>query len=152
LPACFSCAPPFAKRNRDPARGRRQPRPFIRLFLTESALLALLGGDLVSNLRGGPSSLPYVLSYFLPKLSVRSFSIFTLDGATLGLTLAVTLATGLYSVLVPRCRPHVRCKHDFEARRPNRGSWRGRNTGFAMCSSRGNRAAASGCSSAPACV
>ncbi|HVU16616.1 MAG TPA: ABC transporter permease [Candidatus Didemnitutus sp.] len=74
----------------------------IRLFLTESFLLALLGGGLgLLFARGGIASLPYLLSCFLPKLSVPLFLEFHLDGATLGLTVLVTLATGITFGLVP---------------------------------------------------
>ncbi|HEX2099560.1 MAG TPA: FtsX-like permease family protein, partial [Candidatus Synoicihabitans sp.] len=70
----------------------------IRMFLTESALLALLGGGLgLLFARWAIATLPF----FLPKLSVPLFLEFYLDTATLGLTLLVTLATGIIFGLVP---------------------------------------------------
>jgi predicted permease len=70
----------------------------VRLFLTESVLLAMLGGGLgLLFARWAIASLPY----FLPKLSVPAFLEFRLDAATLGLTLLITLATGIVFGLVP---------------------------------------------------
>jgi predicted permease len=70
----------------------------VRMFLTESVVLALLGGGLgLLFARWAIESLPY----FLPKLSLPLFLEFRLDAATLGLTLLVTLATGIIFGLVP---------------------------------------------------
>lgn len=75
------------------SRGR-----LVRLFLTESVLLALAGGAL------GLLFATWAVrsfSYFLPKLPAPVFLDFRLDAATLGLTLLVTLATGIIFGLVP---------------------------------------------------
>ncbi|HUJ43163.1 MAG TPA: ABC transporter permease [Opitutaceae bacterium] len=71
----------------------------IRLFLTESFLLALLGGAAGVLLAGwAVDSLPL----FLPPVPAGSAQLrFPLDGVTLGFTLLLTLGTGLAFGLFP---------------------------------------------------
>jgi len=75
------------------SRGR-----LVRLFLTESLLLALLGGGLGLLLATWAVR---TFSYFLPTLPAPVFLDFRLDAATVGLTLLVTLTTGIFFGLVP---------------------------------------------------
>ena len=80
------------------AAGASQAR-LIRQFLTESLLLALLGGGMGVILAGWAVD---SVSLFLPaELAARAQLSFSLDGATLGYAVLLTLGTGLAFGLVP---------------------------------------------------
>lgn len=79
----------------------------IRQLLTESLLLALLGGALGVLLA---SRMVELVRFFLPKSTVPIGISVALDGHTLGIVLLLTLATGLVFGLVPALRtsnPHL---------------------------------------------
>jgi predicted permease len=70
----------------------------VRQLLTESLLLAGLGGILGALLASWAIN---CIPYFLPKLPAGVSVTFSLDAKTLGLTLLLTLATGLTFGLLP---------------------------------------------------
>lgn len=70
----------------------------VRQLLTESLLLAALGGFLGALLASWAIN---CIPYFLPKLPAGISVTFSLDGPTLGLTLLLTLATGIAFGLLP---------------------------------------------------
>ncbi|MBK9991998.1 MAG: ABC transporter permease [Verrucomicrobia bacterium] len=70
----------------------------VRQLMTESLLLAVLGGALGTLLASWAIN---CIPYFLPKLPAGVSVTFSLDAPTLGLTLLLTLATGLVFGLLP---------------------------------------------------
>ena len=70
----------------------------VRLLLTESVVLALLGGAAGALLASWTVS---GLGAFLPAVPLPVIMQYTLDGSTLALTLVLTLATGLVFGMVP---------------------------------------------------
>ena len=79
----------------------------IRQLLTESLLLALLGGGLGVLLA---SRMVELVRFFIPKSTVPIGISVALDGQTLGIVLLLTLATGLTFGLVPALKtsnPHL---------------------------------------------
>src|SRR4030095_8496829 len=83
---------------RDPAVARGAPSARVRQLMTESVILALLGGAL--GLLVAYWGRGFIVSFPLPFIGANALDL-RLDGRVLGFTLVVSLLTGVLFGLVP---------------------------------------------------